>query len=81
MLCRVDADRVPKEEEEGGGSRLRTDLRRRGLMRCAVVRAVLEGRMSRLDFVVEVAAVAAAGVLVVGLAVAGFAFAPSRRPS
>lgn len=84
-LYRRVADRVLKKEGEGGGSKLRRGLRRKGWMRCVVVRTVPGGRMSRVSFdvvVVEIAAGAAAGgVLVFGSAVVGSAVALSRRPS
>ena len=79
MLYLADADTAPKKMEEGGDSKLHKDLRRRGWMRYAVVAAALEGRMSRRDVVVEVAAQAEAPVS--GRAAADFAFAPSRRLS
>ena len=77
---------LTKTEEEGGGWKLRMDLRRMGWRRYAVVAAVLEGRMLRVVVVVvivfvEVVVAMAAGVLVCGLAVVGSAFAPSRRLS
>ncbi len=66
--------------EGGGDSRLHKDLRRRGWMHCAVVAAVLGGRMSRRGLV-GVAVAVMAEALVSGLAVVGFAFAPFRRLS
>lgn len=80
MLYPVDADTVPEKMEAGGDSKLRKDLRRRGLMHCAVVAAVREGRMSQRD-VVGVAVAVGAEALVSGLAVVDFASVPSRRLS
>ena len=76
-LCPAVAGTGPKAVEGAGGSRLRRDWRRRGWMRCAVVAAVLGGRMSRRGAV----EVAAAEASVFDLAVVGFAVAPCRRPS